>query len=81
MGQIIYREYIVFQGSNISCSLATTFQIIRWVLQLHQVISEADCTATSNDRELKLEGKKSMLSKIGIFDLTAKLVFWDLQNV
>ena len=23
MGQIIYREYIVFGGSNISCSLAT----------------------------------------------------------
>ncbi len=23
MGQIIYREYIVFRGSNISCSLAT----------------------------------------------------------
>ena len=23
MGQIIYREYIVFQGSNISCVLAT----------------------------------------------------------
>ena len=22
MGQIIYREYIVFRGSNISCSLA-----------------------------------------------------------
>ena len=24
MGQIIYGEYIVFRGSNISCSLATT---------------------------------------------------------
>ena len=23
MGQIIYREYIVFRGSNISCSLAS----------------------------------------------------------
>ena len=25
VGQIIYREYIVFRGSNISCSLANTF--------------------------------------------------------
>ena len=23
MGQIIYREYVVFRGSNISCSLAS----------------------------------------------------------
>ena len=27
VGQIIYREYVVFRGSNISCSLACTRQI------------------------------------------------------
>ena len=35
MGQIIYREYIVFRGSNISCSLACSF----------------NCVAVGSDRE------------------------------
>ena len=30
VGQIIYREYIVFQGSNISCSLATAALSGKW---------------------------------------------------
>ena len=28
MGQIIYREYIVFRGSNISCSLASRIDVL-----------------------------------------------------
>ena len=29
MGQTIYREYVVFRGSNISCSLASSLSIFR----------------------------------------------------
>ena len=42
MGQIIYREYIVFRGSNISCSLACAFVFIhaligaRWSSAKHR---------------------------------------------
>ena len=29
VGQIIYREYIVFRGSNISCSLASSGTVFK----------------------------------------------------
>ena len=40
VGQIIYREYIVFRGLNISCSLAIRVQgsvIIYKVIIVHEV--------------------------------------------
>ena len=50
MGQIIYREYIVFRGSNISCSLASVLAegvLLRSVVLLLGLLSLPFVTESS----------------------------------
>ena len=54
MGQIIYREYIVFRGSNISCSLATGQRVLKLAAlpSTMRTLPGGDRTSTVLDRSV-----------------------------